>query len=161
MPMTVAEVRAIVEEHINEYAAALQVNTWRIYVAYEADAKTDWAAQVSLDLDYRIANITFCCNSQTDPDNVRSNLQHELIHILLAPFELYAQSMQPFFESNPAAQSVHSRMRTFAGEQMVGNIERALRHGLNDPILTPPVPAPAPEPAMAKPKKPTKRVRLR
>ncbi len=147
MSMTVQEVKEIIEEHIHEYAARLQVSHWRIYVAYKADATRPWAAPVRLALAYRIAHITFCCHSQTDADNVRSNLQHELIHIMLAPFELYVQSMIPFFEKDPAAVGVHNRMRTFAGEQMVGNIERALRHGLNDPILTPPAPPPSPEPA--------------
>lgn len=146
--LELSQVRSVVEANIKRLSYQCQVNDWWLYTKYVQDSEVDWMAQVDLGLaDYRKATITFnVLNLDTEEAVVRA-LRHELLHILLAPFEIYDDVMHQYVYDEDKAVKVRSRMRTHALELIVGNLERMLDCGLEIPLR---------EPEPAKPKAKTK-----
>lgn len=136
MPLEVSQVRALVEAHMPRMVQQFQLNDWWIYTKYEQLSDVDWRGQVDLgQADYKRATIRFNVLFLDSDEDVLRVLRHELLHLLLAPFEIYDDVVYQYVHEDAVATKVRSRMRTHALEMIVGNLERALDYGLELPMV--------------------------
>jgi hypothetical protein len=125
-----AEVKAVVDANIKRLQWQTQTQAWTVVVDYEVPTgDPSWIAQVDRQLDYLHATISLDPERHGDDGQVLDSLRHELLHLLLAPFDLYADLTTQFFVHDPAARRVEQRAFRNAVETAVGNLERMLDHG--------------------------------
>lgn len=129
--MDKSEVKRIVEANIDEMMRTLGVQHWSIAVSYEQPENPDWAASCERHLDYHKAIIKIAPDKADSEAGVLNSLRHELLHVVLAPFDLYREAMFQLISDRPEADRLDSRMFRFTIEQMVLNLERMLDHGFN------------------------------
>lgn len=135
--MDTSEVQAIVEANIDRLMTAVGVPHWRLTIAYERHETGAMGTCDLADIDYCRAHITIDPAQHETPDEVINTLVHELLHIILAPAELYRNvAIQNLPESAMGANEV---VYTHALEQMVLSLER----GLAKHLRTLPEPEPA------------------
>ena len=127
-------VLAIARAYLEPMSQALHVAHWDIKLEVKHIAsKEGAAAQVFMDNDYHKARIVIDhreCDSEAD---VCRYLRHELIHLLLGPFDLYADTTREALKGVDGASSlldVDHRVFTHAVEQAVLNLERVFDFGI-------------------------------
>ena len=132
--MPADQVKAIAKAYLEPMSQALHVSHWKITLKVEKiKDSAAAAAQVFMTSDYDIATIVIDptqCNSE---EEVVRFLRHELIHLLLAPFDLHSETVREVIrqsETPDPGLAAEARVFTFAVERMVLNIERALDYGL-------------------------------
>lgn len=125
--MDTSYVKAIVEANIAAMVDALCLNHWRIEIGYTSTGHDNWKAKCDRSGgDYYIAEITIDPAMHDDSTDVLRSLRHELLHLHLAPFDLYRDLMTQHIEEDTPAERQEQRAFTYAVEQMLGNLERML-----------------------------------
>jgi hypothetical protein len=127
MSMDASEVKRIVEANIGPMLEALCLRHWRIEIDYTKTGRENWAAMCDRSGgDYFIASLTFDPEMHHSCHEVLRSLRHELIHLHLAPFDLYRDVMTQHILNDTPEERQENRLFAFACEQMVGNLERML-----------------------------------
>ena len=125
--MDQSEVRFIVNEHVKPIRDALQLNDWHIDTEYTAlDPGT--SARVHMMPRYRRATIQFDPAQIVDREHVLRCLRHELLHLVLAPFDLYTCAVSEMLPEQFS--KVDNQLFMDAVELVVGNLERVLDWGI-------------------------------
>jgi hypothetical protein len=108
-----------------------QVNMWTIDIVYtQAPPDESWTMQVQLNAAYHQANILIDYERHDTADEVRAALQHELLHIVLAPFESYVALSKNLCGTSQAKLNALDGQAHISIEQVVWNLENLLKHGL-------------------------------
>lgn len=128
-------VKAIVDREIEPLMRRLGIPHWRITVAFEP-APTDAngrfrAGHVSRYVDYEHAHVTLNPEAFEDESDVLRVLRHELLHVVLAPIDVFVNAVEATMKDHPAAPTLES-VWTHAMERAVGHLERMYR-GLTEP----------------------------
>jgi hypothetical protein len=135
-------VKAIVERELAPLAGRLGVGHWKLTLRFDLRAgDADWEAQGRClkYVDYDKAIISLDPDALADEAEVIRVLTHELLHVVLAPFDVLFNAMGPLLEKDGALRAVLDSVRTNAVEQAVVNLERMVRN-----LTAPPPDAPAP-----------------
>lgn len=120
-----SRVKAIVDASIDPLLTRLGIGHWRIEVGYdlrEGSESFTLLGRCRRMPEYNIARIELDADALDDEQGVMRTLRHELMHIVLAPFDLYRAALQPLHDETAAAMAevvwVHSV------EKAVVNLER-------------------------------------
>ena len=125
--MDQSEVRAIVNEHLKPIRDALQLNDWNIDTEC-SPLELGTPARVHMTARYRHATIQFDPAQIGDREHVLRCLRHELLHLVLAPFDLYTYAVSEMLSEQFSR--VDKQLFTDAVELVVGNLERVLDWGI-------------------------------
>lgn len=122
--MNQSEVRTIVEANVKRLMSAIGIPHWNVTIHYERHESGAMGTCDLAHIDYCRALITIDPAQHDTPQEVIDTLVHELLHIVLAPAELYRNaSIQSLPE---AAMNVTEIVYTHALEQIVLTLERGL-----------------------------------
>ena len=138
MDRSVAE--KIVTQHIPELAKRLGLSYWSISFDFAPIAEDDgdpvYGSCRSL-VDYQSATIALNPGEFATEAEILETLRHELFHLVLSPFNLFAEAVSKAFDSDDRAAAVLGRVLTHAKEQAVAGLER-----MHAGLTAPPEPAP-------------------
>lgn len=135
--MDVSEVQRIVSDNILRLVEAVGVPHWQIDIQYGPLGNDSWKAMCSRNSDYDQATITIDPAQHVNEDDVLNSVIHELIHVALAPLDLYRNFMTAHMAELGSVASDQERVLwSFTIEQLVRNIERGLAKGIR-PETTP------------------------
>jgi hypothetical protein len=135
-------VKAIIERELDPLAKKLGVGHWRLTVKFDLrDGDEDWETQGRClkYVDYDRAIISLDPDSLADEAEVVRVLIHELLHIVLAPFDVLVNAVGPVLKRDETLVAVLDSVRMNAVEQAVVNLERMYRN-----LTAPPPGTPAP-----------------
>lgn len=125
--MDQSKVREVVNKHLKPIRDALQLSDWWIDVEYSSLADGT-PAEVWMKPRYRRALIKFDPAQQESREHILRNLRHELLHLVLAPYDLYSNAVSEMLDEQ--YQKVDSQLFSDACEVTVGNLERILDWGI-------------------------------
>jgi hypothetical protein len=128
MSMDASEAKRIVEVNVGAMVDALCLHHWRLEIHYTSTGHENWKAKCDRSgSDYFIAELTFDPERHDDEQDLLRSLRHELLHLHLAPFDLYRDLMTQHIDDDDSPQArQEQRAFSHAVEQMVGNLERML-----------------------------------
>lgn len=133
-------VKAIVDREIEPLLRRLGIPHWRITVSYEPappDADGRYVAgHVNRRVDYDQAHVTLNPEAFDDESDVLRVLRHELMHVVLSPYDVFLNAVQSTLDGHAAAPALQS-VWTHCMERAVIHLERMYR-GLTDPPPPPP-----------------------
>lgn len=121
--MNLEDAKILVAARIASMTAALQIGHWNIRVVFER-LPDGVMAQCNSDPRYQHSTITID-PAQNEPDEIIRNLRHELIHIVLAEFEVPFDSARDEF-STKEGKNLLFEMQRNAVERSVNHIERIM-----------------------------------
>lgn len=130
--MTRKQLKQLLDDNLEIYKEKVGVVHWDVGIEL-TELPCDFEAEVRRQEDYRTAHIRFdpsklCKKSETYVLNI---LRHELIHLLLAPFDVYGSIVETFIRNYDDVKAADLRAYTHAQEQAVWNIEKLLDlHGV-------------------------------
>jgi hypothetical protein len=129
--MTKDECKAIVDDYLKRVMWDFQVNMWTIDLTYiQAPADESWTMQVHLNPAYHQARILIDPERHETAEEVRAALQHELLHVVLAPFEAYVALAKNLCGTSMPKLNALDGQAHISIEQVVWNLENLLKHGL-------------------------------
>lgn len=127
MPMDRSAVEAICDAAMPAMRDALWANDTRITMVYGACSDSNWAAECDRNAPYRRATITIDPAQHDDEAEVLDSLRHEVLHLTLGEFDVYANMVQTNIDdSNGTAAAVESRAFTLAVERTINRLEVTL-----------------------------------
>jgi hypothetical protein len=135
-------VKAIVERELNPLARRLGVSHWELTVKFDlrdGDGGRGTQGRCTKYVDYDKAIISLDPDSLADEAEVVRVLIHELLHIVLAPFDVLVNAVGPVLKRDETLAAVLDSVRMNAVEQAVVNLERMYRN-----LTAPPPGTPAP-----------------
>lgn len=125
-----SKVREIVQARIHELIRDLAIGHWRLMIEYEnkppdSNGVTERGDCVRL-VDYNRATINLNPDAFSDDDETKvfGVLRHELLHVVLAPFDIFLNVVSPLIEDDPVKTKVIQSVWDHAVEQAVVNLER-------------------------------------
>ncbi len=125
--MNSSKVKIIVEANVGAMVEALCLGHWRIGIDYKKTGRDDWIAMCDRSGgDYFVASIILDPEMHDDEREVLRSLRHELLHLHLAPFDLYRDAMTQHIVNDTPEAGQENRLWAFACEQALGNVERML-----------------------------------
>jgi hypothetical protein len=148
--MTATQVRAIVEAHIDEMKRLLGVADWKIRVDFVDHSAENLCGTCARQLPYQFAVITIDPVAHLSQRDVLDTLRHELIHVVLAPFDSYRAMAIANIKPDSPMDKVEDKAWKLSVESSVLAIERIFDRGLTNYPIT----------QLCKPE-PTKRARKR
>lgn len=120
-------VERVVFKHLPRLSAQLGLNQWEISVGYAAEPADDDGilkrGECTRLVDYKSAHITLNPYALADELAVLVTLRHELLHIVVAPFDLYTSAVERI-ELPDVAADLLDRIRDHAVERTVSGLER-------------------------------------
>jgi hypothetical protein len=126
--MTKDEIQAVVDKYADRFVIALGLTQWNIRFVMSAqrapsteDSVTN--ADCSRSLNYETALITLYPDSFDDEDEVITALLHELLHIVIAPFDLFFDQVCELGLADPLPAAL-DHTRRHAIERTVLALER-------------------------------------
>lgn len=122
--MEAMDVRAIVEQHAPRMKNALGIERWDISITV-GRCHDEVKGQCEADPRYMIATIVIDPEHAEDLDDVVKTLRHEMLHVLVSPFEIYRAAVHQLVDIEAALNAV-DEVWTFATENVVHSIEAAL-----------------------------------
>lgn len=127
-----SEVQRIVEREIGPLKRKLGIEFWKIGLHYNLRGEGDHCtrAQCTTLVAYNRARIEFDPDAFDDEEAVLDALRHELFHVVLAPFDLVANSLRDVLDDD--LRTVFQSIRDHAVEKAVVNLER-MYLGLTSP----------------------------
>jgi hypothetical protein len=117
-------VKEIVEREIGKYLSMFGIPHWRIKISYEPDAETQEAGRCTRQYDYNQAWILLNPELLEDEARVLEILRHELYHIVLSPYDLYATAVEDTLGEDHKAAPALERVWRHAMEKTVINLGR-------------------------------------
>jgi hypothetical protein len=112
----------VIDENWPAYAELLGVQDWTLtFKAGKLDAGT--YGQVQLRYPYKAADIYLDPSELADTDHAKSVLRHELIHVMLADFDDFADALK---KSSGLSSDVHYHLADRAFERMVYAVEQLI-----------------------------------
>ena len=134
--MDKSEVKAIVDRNIKPMMALLGVQHWKINVLYEPCTNPNWVASCARNIAYQKATITIDPSRADSEEDVIDSLRHELIHVLLAPFDAYRGIMTSHLTQGDTLDRIEDEAWEVAIENTVLAVERIFDWGLatNNPF---------------------------
>jgi hypothetical protein len=124
--MTVADAKALVESWLPDLIDALALGHWKITVAYDKPPEANWQAACSRHVSYNVAEIELDAESYLDPAKLFFDLRHELLHVVVSPFDVYTHYVAGFSVNNPTIAAQDEFLRRYATEQAILNLEKIL-----------------------------------
>lgn len=140
--MDASEVKRIVEAHLSDLVTVMWLGDWRITVEYGPTSSERWAASCDRQAaDYNMATITIDPHKHYSEEDVVRTLVHELLHVALAPLDLYRDiitNLTPeMSELGSPTALAEQRAWTHAIERSVTFLERGIaRHLWERPAET-------------------------
>jgi hypothetical protein len=124
-----SECKRIVDREIEALAEAMGLPHWHIVVRYErvADEHPEGftvSANCRAKPEYERATITIDPDEMDDEAELLRILRHELMHIVLAPFNLYRGFATAFVEQKSTADAQEDAIWAHSVEQGVRSLER-------------------------------------
>ena len=121
-------VKAIVDREIESLMKRLGIQHWTVAVRYEPEAERP-DGQIrrgfcSPNLDYNTAAIQFNPEAFDTEEEVLHVLRHELLHVVLSPYDLYKNALAPVLDTDPAKVEVFAVLWTHVIEKAVINLNR-------------------------------------
>lgn len=130
MSMDRSAVKAIVDANLRRLRWETQTQEWTVDMEYTRCPGEGATAYVERDLPYRRATIWIDPEKVRDEASVLNSLRHELLHLVLAPFDTYMLTAQRLLADDATALRVLDGLWVLAVETTVGNLERLLdQHG--------------------------------
>jgi hypothetical protein len=128
LTMDESAVKAIVDDRLESLTELFGLYFWRIEVKFEATRRPDqWRAMCDREVNYSRATITLDPTKFDTEDEVIKALEHELLHVVLAPFDLYRNLVtQHIGPEEVALTRVEQTAWEYMIEQQVINLERML-----------------------------------
>ena len=120
-------VKAVVERELEPLMMRLGIPHWNVLVVYKPEANDgDFEVRGRCDrrTEYNIASITLNPESLDGAEEVLATLRHELLHVVLAPFDLYREAVEPLLSGDTAKGEVFSVLFRHCVEQAVVNLNR-------------------------------------
>lgn len=115
----------IVDANIEGMKAQFNLQQWRIQINYEP-LEEYCVAQCFMATAYQRATIKIDPEQHETEDEVVDSLRHELLHIVLAPYNIYRSMVTPNIEKDSAMDTVEEEAWTVAIESAVLNLERIM-----------------------------------
>ncbi len=137
--MTEKECRKLVKEHMLHMMRALGVSGWTIDVWYDeieerADTPKRFASQMELSVNWRYEKAVITINPEVlrDKKDLLQGLRHELIHVVLSPFNAYDTHIRKHVGEQPSEtwSAINDAWHGYL-ESAVLNVERILDWGLD------------------------------
>ena len=126
--MKKAEVKAIVDANIEPWMEKLGIPHWSIEVTYGPCADRNWQASCDRQVAYNQAHIIIDPKHAVDEEGVIRSLVHELLHVVLAPFDLYRDVLsQHCGEAGSVRAREERALFDFTVEQLVVNLRRVVK----------------------------------
>lgn len=132
-------VKAIVDREIGPLMGRLGIHHWKVAVVYGPigdDAGGTVTGQCTRLYDYNSATVALDPGAMEDEDHARRVLRHELFHVVLSPFDLYAGAVDGAGLGEPL-DDVLDRVWRHSCEKAVINLER-MYDGLTEAREAPP-----------------------
>lgn len=125
--MTKDEVKAVVDRHIKQLLWDFGINMWTVTLKYvEELADETFSMQVQVVPDYHQATISIRPDMHDTDDEVLRNLEHELLHVVLSPYDVSFDVAYQFAPST-AARHAMNRMNRLAAENSVTALQEMLK----------------------------------
>ena len=119
--MDKSEVQDIVSGAIEKMKDLLYLNDWQINIYY-GHLGDNMNGKCERDISYRIADITLDPEELDSKEEVLDVLRHELLHLVIADFDLYKAAIHHNFDDNHTFAGLYFH----AAERVIGNIERMM-----------------------------------
>jgi hypothetical protein len=126
----------VVEDWVQKYARKIEIlfglEHWTISVVVKSIKQTEdipTAMDVSIDADHNVATINIYNREIGSKKELKDAFEHELIHIVLSPYEMLEKCVINTFEGqkNDQARKMFESIAVFAAEQAQINVERLLK----------------------------------
>ncbi|HEX2864271.1 MAG TPA: hypothetical protein VHN99_06860 [Deinococcales bacterium] len=128
--MTTGEILALVERHQGAFKDALHLSHWHLVLDFDErdPPKADRAAEVEIQPDYDKATIRFYTQTLAGANErqVLHALRHELLHVVLAPYDVMEDAARAALHGKKAALRAFDRTAFYAREQAVICLQRIL-----------------------------------
>lgn len=126
--------KAIVDANIRRLMWETQTQDWGVTIDYGRTGIDDTIAQVEKQTKYRRATITIDHDEHDDEAHVLNSLRHELLHIVLAPFDRLVTLCEHLIGDDQKMLAAVRACWSDVHETTVGNLERLLnRIGTDSP----------------------------
>jgi hypothetical protein len=127
--MDKSQAEKLVDEHILPLIEAMGLKDWKIRVdqcptAPSAGDSSGTAGACSTNVDYKFATIAINPELMETSQDLVETLVHELIHIVLSPFTVAWNALEPVLDQHPDAKAVVTPVWTHAEERAVANVIR-------------------------------------
>lgn len=134
--MDKSKCREIVDQHIKDLMWMLGVQAWGVTVEYEP-INRNASATITFDYAYEQATIIIDPDKHDLEETLLKNLRHELIHLILAPFDSYRDLIINTFPKDSQLVGIEHQAAKVATERTVLGIERIFDWGLEkeNPII--------------------------
>jgi hypothetical protein len=150
--MDKSKVREIVREHAESLMEQLGIPHWKIDFYYNlrvSDGNHTVKGRCTKSINYNQAMVELDPDSFDDEAEVLKIIRHELLHVVLSPFDLFRQVADEMWKADPTRESMMDRVWDHAVEQAVVNLERMHRGLTRKPEESPDVKKSAPKTEVA------------
>lgn len=122
--MDQSRVKAIVDRELPAMARRLHVADWRLRTFFEHSRMSgDCMAECARDVRYRKASLFFDCEKHDDEADVLDSIRHELLHVVLAPFDVLYEHLTAGLDGVAKQQAIF--LWNVAVEQSIDTLEKA------------------------------------
>ena len=126
--MDKSQCKAIVDANLKQMVWQLQIQNWRLEIDYRSLGCEGAKGQCTINTPYDRAYIELDPEAFETESEVLDTLRHELLHVVMAPFDLYHTTVFETLEGE-SSRKVANHMFTHVAEQLVVKLERLLDHG--------------------------------
>jgi hypothetical protein len=116
-------VKAIVEANIERLMRAFGIPHWKISIEYGPCEQSHWQAACLRQVNYNKAEITIDPHKHSDEPEVIASLEHELMHVVHSPFDLFYEVALQYVDDKNALDAL-GRTWSYCTEQTVINLNR-------------------------------------
>jgi hypothetical protein len=120
-------VKSVVERELEPLMMRLGIPHWHVVVGYKPEADDgDFVVygRCARRSEYNAASITLNPETLDGAEEVLDSLRHELLHVVLAPFDLYRKAVGPLLSGDEARAEVFEVLFRHCVEQAVVCLNR-------------------------------------
>jgi hypothetical protein len=127
-----SDVKAFADRELEPLKRRLGLSQWEIKLSCSCEAADGDGfvkrGECTRLIDYQSAHISLNPEAFEDEESLLKTLRHELFHIVLAPFDLYASLVAAAVEDNTAVRDMLDRVKDHSCELSVINLERMFQN---------------------------------